>query len=182
MVEEDERALVLRESPEPPVIIVPPSPSRQPRGPRSLLVGVVLGALLVVVIFYALGRFPRTGEVPTVVVTATPSAQETEAPVVEYREVTVEVTTTPAPAQDTPTPVDQTPVATEAPVVVTATPAPPQDTPTPRPVSMPLPFEDDFDEGPRPEWETVLGTWRMVDGTYTADGDGWAYTMVGDPG
>jgi hypothetical protein len=48
---------------------------------------------------------------------------------------------------------------------------------------MPLPFEDDFDEGPRPEWEPVLGAWRMVDGTYATDeADGWAYTMVGDPG
>lgn len=63
------------------------------------------------------------------------------------------------------------------------TPTPtPTYTPTPTHVPMPLPFEDNFDMGPRPEWEPVQGTWRMVDGAYAADDPGgrWAYSMVGD--
>lgn len=62
-----------------------------------------------------------------------------------------------------------------------AVPATPTLTPSPVPVVLPLPFEDDFDLGPRQEWETLQGTWRMVDGSYTADArDTWSTTVVGD--
>lgn len=56
-------------------------------------------------------------------------------------------------------------------------------TPTARPIAIALPFEDDFDVGPRPEWQPVLGTWRMVNGAYAADpSDTWSLTLVGDTG
>jgi len=154
---------------------------------------MVLGALLTWGIIRAVARFSRTEE-PSVVVataavaaTATSSVRDSEPAVAQHREVTVVVTAAPAPPQLTPTPIVQIREVTrdvEVVVVVTATPSPPQPTPTASPVMIVLPFDDSFDDGPRPEWESELGTWRMVDGTYATDGDGhsWAYTMVGDPG
>lgn len=63
--------------------------------------------------------------------------------------------------------------------------APPTTAPTstPQPIMMSLPFEDNFDTGPKSEWEPWQGTWRMVDGKYTADPDeDWLFTFVGDEG
>lgn len=71
----------------------------------------------------------------------------------------------------------------EATVVAEETPTKPTPSPTPRPLLVSLPFEDDFDMGPRAEWEPTQGTWRMVDSKYTADpGDTWSLTFVGDVG
>ena len=36
---------------------------------------------------------------------------------------------------------------------------------------------------PRPEWKPIRGTWRVVDGKYTADASkDWSMTFVGDVG
>ena len=82
--------------------------------------------------------------------------------------------------------VTYTPYATYTPY---PTQPPPPSYPTPTvspsrvPVLLSLPFEDNFDTGPRPEWEPIVGTWRMVDGKYTADpSDEWSLTLVGDVG
>jgi len=78
----------------------------------------------------------------------------------------------------------------------TYTPLPtytPYPTPTPRPIPatatssptpvLELPFLDNFDNGPRPEWRPISGNWRMVNGRYTATAYAhkWAYSIVGDP-
>lgn len=120
-----------------------------------------------------------------VLVSPTPAPpQPSSTPVVQTekvevtREVTViaVATATPGPARPSPTPVVEKQKVT---VVVTQTPAP---TSTPRPIQVSLPFKDNFDEGPREEWEVIQGTWRMIDGTYGTDKGGWAYSIVGDPG
>jgi len=176
VVEEDERAIVPWRPPRPPVIIIEPLreieplPRPRPRRLPWLLVGMVLGALLLVGIIYVVGRFLGTEEPP----------------VVKYIEVTrgviVEVTSTPAPPQPAPVPTVQTQEATATREQDTPTIAPPSPTPTPTPTPRPLPFEDNFDMGPRPEWEPVSGNWRMVNGQYTATGfkSAWAYSLVGD--
>lgn len=102
----------------------------------------------------------------------------------------VYITQEPAPPGPTPSPGPTcAPCPTVAGVDVTCTPAltcPTCETPTPSPVPearMSLPFEDTFNEGPRPEWEVLQGTWRMVDGAYGTDEEAqWSYVMVGDPG
>jgi uncharacterized protein YraI len=56
-------------------------------------------------------------------------------------------------------------------------------TPTLPRVVMALPFEDRFDPRPRTEWRPQSGTWRVVDGWYTADpADTWSVTLAGDEG
>ena len=62
----------------------------------------------------------------------------------------------------------------------TAQSTPPTATPSPSPM-LQLPFEDTFDLRPRPEWQAVIGNWRVVDGHLTTDpGSDWRRTMVGD--
>lgn len=57
---------------------------------------------------------------------------------------------------------------TATPIVITLpTQTPIPTTPTPRPTVISLPFQDNFDAGPRSEWEALLGEWGMVGGEYT---------------
>jgi hypothetical protein len=60
--------------------------------------------------------------------------------------------------------VSSTPMATPT-NILTSAPALPTD--TPRPLLVSLLFEDDFDVGPRSEWEIVSGTWGTADGQFT---------------
>ena len=64
-----------------------------------------------------------------------------------------------------------------APALPTATLRPPQ-------VQLALPFEDKFDGGMRPEWQTMFGTWRMVNNMMKADpnDDVMSWILVGDEG
>lgn len=68
-----------------------------------------------------------------------------------------------------------TPFPTIPPTVTSIPPSP-----TPATV-MVLPFEDSFELRAKPEWQPQLGTWRVVDGHFTADlYSGWAIALVGD--
>jgi hypothetical protein len=73
-------------------------------------------------------------------------------------------TTTPIPPTATPGP---SPTATLVPPTATPSPSPtasPTATSTP---SLPLPFFDDFDAGPKPDWVVLSSTWGMAGGEYT---------------
>ena len=60
------------------------------------------------------------------------------------------------------------PSSPTAPPYPTYTPYPkPTLSPTPKPILVSLPFEDDFDMGPRPEWEIVQGKWGTAKGQFT---------------
>ena len=60
----------------------------------------------------------------------------------------------------------------------TASPTIPTLTPPPR---LALPFEDDFNDGPRPEWQAKLGRWRMVDDMYACGpSESLSLTIIGD--
>jgi len=79
---------------------------------------------------------------------------------------------------------------------VNAPTQPPEPTSTPYPTYTPqiiptvtsspeptifLPIEDTFDLRARPEWETITGTWRVLDGHLTADNsDEWQIAFIGD--
>jgi hypothetical protein len=165
---------------QPPIVIDYPGDPAPPRARRWLapallgiafLLGVVAVLLVlnltrqptqqVVVVTSTLAPTRRSGE------TATPDVRlvsiPTERPTYTlYPTQTLYPTYTP-PA---PSPVPPTPTSTRA-----ATPAP----------TMILPFEDNFDNGPRKEWEPQSGTWRMVDGKYKVDpSSSMSLTFVGD--
>lgn len=75
---------------------------------------------------------------------------------------------------------------TYAPYATSTLPPVPTNTPLPSPtptLSVALPFSDDFDGGPRAEWQPISGVWRTVDGQYTVTGSEfkWAHSLVGDP-
>ena len=129
----------------------------------------------------------RTAERPSqlvLVVTATPGpVSPTSTPEVRI------VTATPGPDTPVPTPVILVVTATPEPVTATptitvipaATRTPtPSRTPTPEPTIFPLPFEDDFDGGQKPDWVEVRGKWRMVNLRFTPDDARDALAVVGD--
>jgi cytoskeletal protein RodZ len=189
-VDELERAIVSREPNSTVTVepskadILPPLQRQEPRRLPWVLLGVAATALVIVGAI-AFGVLPLGRGQQTVVVTATPSSEETQVAAVEPQEVTheatVEVTSGATAVQPTTATTSEMEEATAepTPIAPTATPVPAA---TPKPVTMPLPFEDDFKQGPRPEWEVVQGTWRMIDGTYATDDDNrWSYAMVGDP-
>ena len=97
-------------------------------------------------------------------------------------------TATPVPPTATPVP---SPTAT---LISTPTPLPPTATPTPSPTPSPtttstpepaLLFFDDFDAGPKPDWEVLSGEWGMAGGKYTmidiSGGSVAGISLVGDP-
>ena len=93
---------------------------------------------------------------------------EAEAKLAEVRALTPTAvpvpTTTPIPPTATPGP---SPTATLVPPTATPTPSPtasPTVTSTPEPALL---FFDDFDAGPKADWEVVSGTWGMAGGRYT---------------
>lgn len=160
MVEEDEKALAIWQ-PKPlvsvkPIELKPLAP--RPRRLRGLVLGMILGAVLVSVPVFLLGRNLTSDEAPAAI-----SGAE---PIVEYVEVTVEVpievpvertvvvTTTPGPEQPT-----QTAVIQEVVVVVTTTPEPtPTATPAPtEPVNTPP--DTVLEVG---EWWKHEGVWLRV--------------------
>lgn len=74
-----------------------------------------------------------------------------------------------------------TPLSTQTPYPTFTSVPQPTKTPFPSATStleVLLPFEDTFDLRPRPEWETVLGTWRVVDGHLTAEKEGAGRQMI----
>ncbi|MBC7238493.1 MAG: hypothetical protein H5T71_00115 [Chloroflexi bacterium] len=132
---------------------------------------------------------PTSPKVVYQVVTATPNPQNALAsspevtPKVEYRVVTA----TPGPTEPTATPEVQVIIVTATPPPVTPTPKPtntlaPTNTPTIQPTAIPLPFEDDFSDIMRPEWQVLSGDWRVIDGKLTTvnQGDAQSIILVGD--
>lgn len=103
---------------------------------------------------------------PLVIIAPSPAPLPTSTP---YPTYTREPTYTPLPTYTpypTPTPLPTLPTATPSPIPL-----------------LQLPFLDDFDNGPRPEWQPISGNWRMVNGQYTSTGSRfeWVYSVVGDP-
>jgi DNA-binding CsgD family transcriptional regulator len=168
MVDEDETSLTIWEG---QIIHVPdedPGPQPRPRWFRRLLVGMVLGALLVLGIMSLLRSLVNGSEGTAAVASDTPVIAVTEMIVVNTQEVTREVTrlitTTPEPLGPTATPIVQTQIVT---VLVSATPEP---VPTEgdgaeEPVVVETtdeggalyPFSDNFDTGRREEWAILAG-------------------------
>jgi hypothetical protein len=86
------------------------------------------------------------------------------------------------------------PLEANAPTESSTVPAPerptlaPTDTPLSRPQptvppQVPASFSDNFDNGASSEWESYLGTWRVIDGEYTADHTNRpVYSLVGNIG
>lgn len=90
---------------------------------------------------------------------------EAEAKLAEVRALTP--TAVPVPTSTPTATPGPSPIATSIPPTATPTPSPtvsPTATPTP---SLSLPFFDDFDAGPKAEWEVISGHWGMVQGKYT---------------
>lgn len=100
-------------------------------------------------------------------------------------------TTTPIPPTATPGPsATATLIPTPTPLPPTATSIPPTATPGPSPTATPTPepallFFDDFDAGPKPDWEVLSGTWGMAGEKYTlidiSGGSVIGVSLIGDP-
>jgi hypothetical protein len=173
LVEEDERALVTtgggnlpapRSRPPDEVIVIPNRPAPRPGPGRGCLPGVLLGLLLGGLsagglLFAFRDAFRGAPQVTSVVMV-------TERP----------VTTTPSPAEPTATAALQEVVVTQLveitrevevtrEVIVTATPPSASATP-----SLALPFEDNFDQGLRPEWRVLEGEPLITNGELQAAG------------
>ena len=157
---------------------LPPTGAQPPERPRRVILarvvlvfvsGLVLGLLLGVFLVMRLGTFenePETTAVAQVTVASTA--------IVVTREVTVVVPASPPPATATIQPSDTPPAPTDTP--------PPTPTPT---AAVALPFQDNFDNGTRPEWQelVVKGEWRTVEQAYTVTNaiNTWVFSLVGDP-
>jgi DNA-binding CsgD family transcriptional regulator len=168
MVEDDEKPLVLRGTSGPPAprpsppVIIPPYPERPGRSPARVIAGIVVGLLAIVGLVSIMSWLTGDGETPL-------SASET--PEVLITQVTVVVTAPSEPTVAIATPTQEQVVATkeivvtrEVVIVVTATPQPlqnPSATPVP---GITLPFQDNFDQGMRPEWQVISGEPVLVDG------------------
>jgi len=179
MVVRDEKAIV--SIPQAEIIDVPYKEIKNQGHPsrlRWMLFGLLLGIILTVLIGFAGWEGYQWIESQIGIGETTPIAIDTEIPTELPKEIVI-VTTTPIPS----TPIepvvvvkiDSSPTLTEQVPDDTATP-----TKSPSPI-FPLPFEDNFDSGPKPEWQPLIGTWRMIDGTLTADEQNrWNMTFVGD--
>ncbi len=157
-IAEDEYPLMKVE----PVVIDPPPNIRRRRRTCSgiailLLVGLIVGIGGTVLVLNWLGFFGGA------------SAQVSPT---STNEVVAILENTPEPSE---TPLLlPTETMTADPTSTATLPPPPTATP------FPLPFTDNFDNGAKPEWEMVVGNWRMVDGAYTAgDIDDWNVSLVG---
>jgi len=90
-------------------------------------------------------------------------------------------TYTPLPTQTIPPTYTPLPTYTPYPTPTKKRPSPtPSNTPLPE---VTLPFEDNFDNGLRPEWKVQDGDWMIVNGalTLTDDDQRFHYIYVGDP-
>lgn len=176
----------------------PTEPSQRPRkSNKGLLIAVIvlvigIGGIGCVVISQLLGLFDGKGGSPSTSTRADQTAAAMAAQTLVARAVEETVAAVSASGENTSAQGSSAPLPTSTPYP-TYTPAPtytapptqapkPQATSTPRPEMM-LPFEDNFDNGVRPEWEQVVGNWRMVDGGYWTDPSGaWSIALVGDVG
>ena len=180
MVDEDEHAIV----PYSPwqIIHIPEENKKPPRKQRGCLwisLGLLIGLSIAALAYFAYVSFfldtesDKNQELTKVVAQLTGIAE------IPVQQVTIVVSSTPESELQT-----ATQEVKEIVIVVTATPLPQTPTPTLSPTpAIQLPFEDNFDNGPRPEWQPIVGTWRMFDGAYYSDDveDGrWNITLVGD--
>lgn len=105
------------------------------------------------------------------VIPQTTQPHSTPSPVV----IIAPVSSSPTHLQDSPT---YTPYPTYTPLPTLTPPPLPTQTSFTR---IPLPFQDDFDNGIKPEWEMVSGTWRVINGQLAADEtDQQTAILVGD--
>ena len=182
MVDEDELAITTFVPA--PTDIIDITPKKRDKHPFKWAIGAVsllgLGAIAVAaVIFYSLmlnrNQTQMGLELTKAVIQLTQVAmaqenqiqpavvQPTGAPQV------IVITATQAPEQPTAIPVTAAPAPTSAP---TAPPAP----------TIPLPFSDNFDNGPSPLWKVISGKWITVNGRYTImNNDGWSLVALDDP-
>lgn len=176
-VERDERALVVYGPKSLVPVVTDVEQEQDERRPFGFLIGIVVGALLASGVLFLLGLVSPGREPGTAQITTTPIKETVEVAVAQTVEVTREaihvITVTPAPPEQTATPIIHTQVVE---VIITATPAPtltptsipesgdetteqPPEETTPPEVAPPfsLPFVDNFDGGLRPEWEVRSG-------------------------
>ena len=137
-------------------------------------------------------------EVRALTPTATPVPTATPAPPTATPVPSATATLIPTPTPLPPTATSIPPTATPSPSptatpIPTATPRPPTATPAPTPTASPtatstpepaLLFFDDFDAGPKQDWEVISGEWGMAGGKYTmtniSSGSGTGVSVVGD--
>jgi len=153
---------------EPAEIVGPPTPpGNRRRGCRTFIFGLLAGAILIALaglgIYWMWMTFaPRlTGE------------PDLESPTAQVAEVTrlatvihTQIVTEPVVAEDMPNP---SATSENLPSPTTAAP-----TPTESP-SIPLPFTDNFDNGPNPAWKALNGDWLTANGRYTILGEGYDF-------
>jgi len=170
MVDEDEYPIV-HVQPQPLKTI--PKTDKKSRRIVWLILGLTLGLCLGATGSILVGRlnFEAMPFLPqptaTTTLTSTPS---------------LTVSAIPSATPETPT---QTPIIVQQVIVVTATEPPSNATPSlPTATDTPLatlPFVDTFDLRARPEWEISTGTWRVLDGHFTAENNNaWQIAFVGD--
>lgn len=101
--------------------------------------------------------------------------QITTTPFTVVEKETVVVTTTPLPLEPTTTPlifvVTATPPPNSPTPQPTTTSAPPTNTQPPPTSAVALPFQDDFEQGLRPEWRVLSGQWATQNGRLQAVSD-----------
>ncbi|MDH3943343.1 MAG: sigma-70 region 4 domain-containing protein [Anaerolineae bacterium] len=169
IVEEDEQALILWE-PKPIAVI---DEKRKGGGCIRVVLGIVVGFVVMFGIGYALLQAD---------IIQIGGNQNSEIPTEE------EVKTSPTISVDIETPVPTNLVLEEATQIESSPPDPsprPSNTPVTGPpsITISMPYSDTFDLRMRPEWESLIGSWRVVDGHMTADNfDDWARILTGDLG
>lgn len=171
MVEEDEKAIILR--PSYPIIDIesdedPPPPPKRTKRLRWFLFGVVVGSILMASVVYFSWKANLFLNPEAEISSLDNESQNPITPDEQSANPEASVT----PIQNRPvTPESQTTqevevVETEA-IISSAV--------------LPLPFTDNFDQGLSDDWQQILGTWRMVDGKLTADqSNSWSLILVGD--
>lgn len=169
IVEDDEKALIVRE-PKPMAAI---GDKRKGGGCSRVVIGIVVGFVALFGVGYALLQadiiqvgWNQDGEI---------SPEE-------------EGETSPTNGVDLETPFPTDLMLEEA-TQTESDPAEPSPHPTitpetgPPSITISMPYSDTFDLRMKPEWDPLVGSWRVVDGHLTADNfDDWARILTGDPG
>jgi len=153
---------------------VAPPPSRpSPGRPQGTVIMAIVAVIAVLVFVVVVG--PKLWKKPAGVVKGFP----TQAPLPTY--TPYPTYTQEAGVQPVTGPVTPTPYPTYTAYPTYTPPLIPTEPLTPEPV-MELPFVDNFDNGASEEWETIRGSWRMMNGTYKPDWmqSEWAVILVGD--
>jgi len=134
---------------------------------RALWLGVGFMIILALVGGYYLGAHNSPPRQIVITATLAPVSQATTNKVVPTTRPTERILLTST----------ESPTDTIAPTDTTA----PTDTPTIAPTLIPLPFQDNFNNGLNPMWNQLTGTWRVINGQLTADpDDSWSRILVGD--